>query len=145
MRHLHPSLDLTNRTLSVDISIEPTSDSSSTVLAIDPFATILVWTIIETVALGFLTTAAFRSLKTYQYNYRNPNLYIPHTFHDDFQEDIIDLDESKDSNISIESFVFEDSVPLSKQKGVSKEPHHILKPCPILCSKRNTTKAISKS
>ncbi|GBN49445.1 hypothetical protein AVEN_270147-1 [Araneus ventricosus] len=145
MHQLHPSLDATNRTLSVDISIEPTSDSSSTVLAIDPFATILAWTIIEAVALGFLTTAAFRSLQTYHHDYNKPNLHIPYTFFDNFQEDILDSDESKDSSISVESFVLEDSIQLSKQKSVSKEAHHIFKPCPILCSKRNMTKAISKS
>ncbi|CAL1265111.1 unnamed protein product [Larinioides sclopetarius] len=145
MHHLKPSLEATNRSLSVDISIEPTSESSSTVLAIDPFATILAWTILEAVALGFLTTAAFRSLQAYHHNYNKPSLHIPYTFFDTLQEDILDLDESTDTSISVESFVLKDSIPLSKQKSVSKEVHHIFKPCPILCSKRNMTKAISKS
>ncbi|GIY27933.1 uncharacterized protein CEXT_709051 [Caerostris extrusa] len=142
MDNLLPSSNGTNRTLSLDISLEPTTDTSSSVLVFDPLGSLVAWTIIEAVAVGFLTTAAFKSLHhNYHHGYHKPyshsTFYIPETFYDYSSEDILDLSEREDNETFSGSLKLKCAVLPNKQKGFSKEVHdYVLKGCPISCSKK---------
>ncbi|GFT63433.1 uncharacterized protein NPIL_660391 [Nephila pilipes] len=140
MSHLQSSINTTNRTLSVDIALEPTMDTTSTVLAIDPVGTLLLWTLIEAVALGFLTTAAFKSLHLTRFNYHNPHHYFDNPIYDDVPDDFLEFHDRKGRKTDDKSFIPENSTVLSKRIGAFKEVHnYILKRYPLLCLKKNTS------
>ncbi|GFY41805.1 uncharacterized protein TNIN_22351 [Trichonephila inaurata madagascariensis] len=142
MHYLPSSTNITNRTLSVDAAIEPPMDTTSTVLAIDPVGTLLLWTLIEVVALGFLTTATFKSIHLTRFNYYYPHHVFDSPPYDDFP-DTFEFHERKGKTINDESFVPSNSTWSSKRKGAFEEVHnYILKRYPMLCSKKNTTISI---
>ncbi|GFQ67319.1 uncharacterized protein TNCT_736571 [Trichonephila clavata] len=142
MHYLSSSTNITNRTLSVDGAIQPTTDTTSTVLAIDPVSTLLLWTLIEVVALGFLTTATFKSLHLTRFNYYYPHHIFDSPPYDDFP-DTFEFHERKGKAINDESFLRENSTSSIKSKGAFEEVHnYILKRYPLLCSKKNITISI---
>lgn len=79
--------NISDRTLSLNLNLQHSVDdsSASTVVAIDPIKSFLLWTIIEALALGLLTTAAFGTMHSYHPRRYYPNFYhAPHTHYEDF-------------------------------------------------------------
>lgn len=84
-------MNISNRLLNLNLNLQHSSEesSSSTVLAIDPIRSFLLWTIIEALALGFITTAALGSLHSSHMNKYPPNLHpVPYQPHVDYYSDL---------------------------------------------------------
>lgn len=74
--------NVSEKMLNIDVSLQHSSDSStSTIVAIDPVKSFLLWTIIEAVALGLITTIAIERIHShhtfrpyfYHYPYAPPS------------------------------------------------------------------------
>lgn len=79
--------NVSEKMLNIDASLQHSSDSStSTIVAIDPVKSFLLWTIIEAVALGLITTIAIERIHShhtflpyvYHYPYAPPSKHFDH-------------------------------------------------------------------
>lgn len=136
-----------NRTLSLDLTFEPISDTSSTVVAIDPVGSLLLWTVFEAIALGFITRAAFNSLRSY-HSYPILRHPITNTLYQNAYEDTIEK-KRKFINIDSELFSLRNSEWTSDQKQLMNELQSLIfkwfpVDCPVIPRENMTTHKISK-
>lgn len=81
---------ISDRAWSLNINLQQSEESSSTVLSLDPMKSFFLWTVLEALALGFITTAALGSMHGHHHEH-HPNFYhypgIPHSnYYEDSEE-----------------------------------------------------------